>query len=71
MYNDYQIYLVQLFIPLPCLQELGYKVWIDVENIKGSTLEAMALGIEQAAVVVICASEKYKISPNCRTGKHT
>jgi len=34
----------------------------------GSLLEAMATAIESAAVVVICFSEAYKESPNCRTG---
>ena len=29
----------------------------------------MALAVEKAAVVVICMSQKYKDSPNCRTGK--
>ena len=51
------------------LQEEGYRVWIDVEQMAGSTLDAMAAGIENASVVLMCASEKYKISPNCRTGK--
>jgi len=31
-------------------------------------LEAMAKGIEGAGVVIICFSEAYKESPNCRTG---
>ena len=35
----------------------------------GSTLEAMASAVENAAVVLICACEKYKESPNCRTGQ--
>ena len=33
----------------------------------GSTLEAMASAVENAAVVLIGLSEKYKLSPNCRT----
>ena len=37
----------------------------------GSTLEAMALAVERAAVVLICMSQKYKDSPNCRTGEHS
>ena len=35
----------------------------------GSTLEAMALAVEKAAVVLVCMSQKYKDSPNCRTGR--
>ncbi|KAK3585803.1 hypothetical protein CHS0354_010584 [Potamilus streckersoni] len=45
----------------------GYKVWMDVEHMTGSTLEAMALAVEKASVVLICMSEKYKDSPNCRS----
>jgi len=36
--------------------------------IADSLLESMACAVEQAAVVLICFSEKYKDSPNCRTG---
>ncbi|ELT88039.1 hypothetical protein CAPTEDRAFT_72731, partial [Capitella teleta] len=49
------------------LKSQGYKVWMDVENMSGSILEAMALAVEKAAVVIICYSQKYKESPNCRT----
>ncbi|KAL3836546.1 hypothetical protein ACJMK2_021970 [Sinanodonta woodiana] len=45
----------------------GYKVWMDVEHMTGSTLEAMALAVEKASVVLICMSQKYKDSPNCRS----
>ena len=47
----------------------GHKVWIDTEQMVGCTLEAMASAVENAQVVLICASEKYKLSPNCRTGE--
>ncbi|KAK3578384.1 hypothetical protein CHS0354_025478 [Potamilus streckersoni] len=54
------------------LRAEGYAIWIDVERMGGSTLEAMADGIENSAVVLICMSEKYKQSPNCRTeGEYT
>ncbi|KAK3095310.1 hypothetical protein FSP39_013076, partial [Pinctada imbricata] len=48
------------------LKQAGYEVWIDVERMGGSTLSAMADAVENAAVVIICMSEKYKQSPNCR-----
>ena len=51
-----------------CLQSEGHQVWIDVEQMGGSTLEAMAGAVENAKVVLVCLSEKYKTSPNCRTG---
>jgi len=30
----------------------------------------MACAVEQATVVLVCFSEKYKDSPNCRTGSY-
>ena len=51
------------------LQAVGFKVWMDVDEMGGSTLESMAKAVEDAAVVLICVSHKYKDSPNCRSGK--
>ena len=34
-------------------------------------LEAMAEAVEKAAVVLVCLTQKYKESPNCRTGLYT
>jgi hypothetical protein len=48
------------------LKARGYSVWIDIENMKGSTVDSMALAVENAAVVVICISRVYKESANCR-----
>lgn len=36
------------------LEKLNFKVWIDVENISGSSLESMANAIENADCVIIC-----------------
>ena len=49
------------------LQENGYRVWMDLEQMGGSTLEAMAKAVEDASVVLICVSQQYKESPNCRS----
>ncbi|XP_019613750.1 PREDICTED: uncharacterized protein LOC109461788 [Branchiostoma belcheri] len=49
------------------LQSYGYRVWMDLEQMGGSTLQAMAEAVENSAVVLICMSQKYKESPNCRT----
>ncbi|MGH0132218.1 UNVERIFIED_CONTAM: hypothetical protein FKN15_021639, partial [Acipenser sinensis] len=49
------------------IKSVGIKVWMDVEHMAGSTLQAMAEAVEKAYVVVICISPKYKESPNCRT----
>ena len=49
------------------LQASGYRVWMDLEQMGGSTLEAMAKAVENSSVVLICVSERYKQSPNCRS----
>ncbi len=65
------------------LDKAGFNVWMDVEQMAGSTLEAskhyflffcgkslfflVALAVEQSAVVLICFSRKYKESAACRT----
>eukprot|EP00026_Physarum_polycephalum_P005612 Phypoly_transcript_05647.p1 GENE.Phypoly_transcript_05647~~Phypoly_transcript_05647.p1 ORF type:complete len:615 (-),score=88.60 Phypoly_transcript_05647:6-1850(-) len=48
------------------LKQKGYKVWLDLEQMGGSTLEAMSHAIEQSELVLLCMSQKYKDSPNCR-----
>ena len=48
------------------LEELGHKVWIDIESIYGSSLEAMAEAIESSKCVLVCVTEKYKESNFCR-----
>ena len=52
------------------LQAQGYKVWMDVDEMGGSTLESMARAVENASVVLVCVSQKYKESPNCRSGSN-
>lgn len=32
----------------------------------GCSLEAMASAIEKSDLILICMSQKYKLSPNCR-----
>jgi hypothetical protein len=49
-------------------QELGYNIWIDTEQMKENILQAMAQGIEDCAIFLMCMSESYKESPNARTG---
>lgn len=48
------------------LKSRGFLVWIDVEQIYGSTLATMAEAVENSAVFLMCVSEKYYQSPNCR-----
>ena len=49
------------------LQASGHRVWMDMEQMGGSTLETMAKAVEDSSVVLICVSERYKESPNCRS----
>lgn len=48
------------------LEAAGHKVWIDIDDIHGSSLESMANAIEHSQCILICMTEKYKQSPNCR-----
>ena len=49
----------------------GFRVWMDIDNMGGSTLQAMAEAVEDAFVVLTCMSQKYKDSPNTRAGSCT
>eukprot|EP00457_Paulinella_chromatophora_P002025 gb/GEZN01002029.1/.p1 GENE.gb/GEZN01002029.1/~~gb/GEZN01002029.1/.p1 ORF type:complete len:710 (-),score=175.68 gb/GEZN01002029.1/:494-2623(-) len=48
------------------LKEAKINCWIDVEQMSGSTLSAMADAVERANVVLVCMSPEYQASPNCR-----
>ncbi|XP_041375407.1 uncharacterized protein LOC121388201 [Gigantopelta aegis] len=48
------------------LRRSGFHIWMDIDNMGGSTLQAMAEAVEQSAVVLICMSDRYKQSQNCR-----
>ena len=48
------------------LQQSGVPVWIDVEQMRGSTVDAMAAAVENAACLLIFMSREYKESANCR-----
>jgi len=49
------------------LEEQGFHVWMDVVEMGGSTLQKMAFAVEQAAVVLVGLSQRYKDSVSCRT----
>lgn len=51
------------------LRSVGFNVWIDVEEMSGSTLETMASAVEHCTVFLMAISRKYFESPNCRAGK--
>ncbi|KAH3859833.1 uncharacterized protein LOC127871977 [Dreissena polymorpha] len=48
------------------LKENKFKVWMDIDEMGGSTVQAMASAVENAELVLMCVSQKYKNSPNCR-----
>jgi hypothetical protein len=48
------------------LEKQNHNVWIDVYCMNGSSLESMASAIENSLCVLMCMTEKYKSSNNCR-----
>ena len=51
---------------MQALRSRGYNIWIDIEKMQGSTVEAMADAVEGAAVMCYGISQAYKESANCR-----
>ncbi|CAF4115588.1 unnamed protein product [Rotaria sordida] len=43
-----------------------YKIWIDRDEMHGSTIDSMAEAIEKSDIVLMCMSETYKRSENCK-----
>ncbi|CAF4005132.1 unnamed protein product, partial [Rotaria sp. Silwood2] len=48
------------------LEQEGYKVWLDRDEMRGSIIECMAEAIEKSRYVLICMSSNYKKSTNCK-----
>ena len=48
------------------LKTRQYNVWIDIEKMQGSTVEAMSAAVEECAVMCYGISQAYKESTNCR-----
>ena len=48
------------------MRERSFRVWVDTEMMSGSTLDAMAAAVENAHCILICVTERYKASANCR-----
>jgi hypothetical protein len=44
----------------------NFRVWIDLERMRGILMQAMADAIEQSRYVVICMSDNYFLSPYCQ-----
>lgn len=49
------------------LQRKGYNVWMDVDHMRGSTLDAMALAVERCDVMIVGVCQRYQDSASCRT----
>ena len=48
------------------LKAREYNVWIDIEKMQGSTVEAMSAAVEECVVMCYGISQAYKESSNCR-----
>ncbi|KAJ8036375.1 hypothetical protein HOLleu_20328 [Holothuria leucospilota] len=48
------------------LKSRGLKVWIDVDEMKGGVFDAMAEAVNNSYVFILCVSDKYRKSNNCR-----
>lgn len=48
------------------LRQRQYAVWLDIDHMKGQTIDAMAEAIDDATVVLFAVSLAYKESANCR-----
>ncbi|EGD76009.1 hypothetical protein PTSG_00717 [Salpingoeca rosetta] len=49
------------------LKANGIHTWMDVDEMAGSTLEAMSRAVETSQVILVFFSKPYKNSTNCRT----
>ena len=50
------------------LESKGLRVWMDVEKMKGDTIETMARAVEKSSVILIAMSREYQNSNSCRSG---
>ncbi|XP_071826278.1 uncharacterized protein [Apostichopus japonicus] len=48
------------------LKSRGFKVWIDVDEMTGSLLDAMAEAVNNSYLFILCVSDGYRKSNNCR-----
>lgn len=48
------------------LRSQGLQVWMDVDNMTGNIMEAMASAVETADLVLVFIAGAYKASANCR-----
>ena len=63
-------YNIQVVCALHPQADLGRLTNIGFLFIGGDTLDAMAKAVENSVAVIICITEEYQRSPNCRLGKY-
>ncbi|CAF3818466.1 unnamed protein product [Rotaria sp. Silwood1] len=47
-------------------EQFNYRIWLDENQITGSLCQAMAQAVEKSKFILMCMSETYKTSENCR-----
>ena len=47
------------------LREAGVQIWLDVDNMNGSTIQAMANAVDDSQLIIVCMSKGYSVSQNC------
>ena len=47
-------------------KEYNYRIWLDENQMTGSLCQAMAQAVEKSKFILMCMSETYKGSENCR-----
>ena len=52
------------------LEKYGFKIWIDVKDLRKKIYSDMALGIEKSSHVITCLSEGYERSEYCSKELH-
>ena len=48
------------------VRDRGLPVWFDTEAIRGNSIEAMVLGLNDARLVIMCLSDGYRQSDFCK-----
>jgi hypothetical protein len=53
------------------LKDEGYNVWIDKDKMTGRhLLSQMQNAVDNSSAVLVCMSNSYEQSENCKQGKH-
>jgi hypothetical protein len=48
------------------LKQRGYRTWLDVDEMAGSTIDSMSDAVDRAAAILYTVCQPYKESANCR-----